>query len=233
MFLDLLALRLFGCCPELSALHNAHERCRLARCSGSLILRCLRTRSHPLRSSILELAPPFSSGTLGFLPSSLASSRGRLLRSMPDSQPALVLLFVSPLPETNPDPRTFTVFRPTDDGSGPIELYKVRRPRICTYMPAEVADRIAFVRLSIVLSQQFYHPNSGLTFGSTTFHRKNMATAKWETAGEIDWTSATNATAHFGIEEASLFTSHVAHPGTNARHTSGTHERTSKTKEGG
>ncbi|EIM88220.1 uncharacterized protein STEHIDRAFT_155573 [Stereum hirsutum FP-91666 SS1] len=93
---------------------------------------------------------------------------------MPDSQPALVLLFVSPLPETNPDPRTFTVFRPTDDGSGPIELYK------------------------------FYHPNSGLTFGSTTFHRKNMATAKWETAGEIDWTSATNATAHFGIEEVPM-----------------------------
>ncbi|KAF5393870.1 hypothetical protein D9757_000186 [Collybiopsis confluens] len=50
---------------------------------------------------------------------------------------------------------------------------------------------------------RFHHPATGLTRGLTTFHRQNVATGIFETAGQIDWLSDYNATVYFGLEEAS------------------------------
>ena len=47
---------------------------------------------------------------------------------------------------------------------------------------------------------QFYHPNTGSKKVTTQFHRKNLSTLKWETAGEIEWTSDARATVQFGID---------------------------------
>lgn len=35
----------------------------------------------------------------------------------------------------------------------------------------------------------------------TTFHRQNLATQVFETAGQIEWLSNTNATIYFGVEQ--------------------------------
>jgi hypothetical protein len=42
---------------------------------------------------------------------------------------------------------------------------------------------------------------TGLATGVTTFHRKNMTTLVFETAGQIEWISNSNVTVHFGIDE--------------------------------
>lgn len=86
----------------------------------------------------------------------------------------IVLRFAYPPPETNSDFRTFNVYRVSEESTEQVELYK------------------------------FYHPNTGMPIGGTTFHRKNLNTMKWETAGEIEWTSNTNATIYFGIDEVSI-----------------------------
>ncbi|KAJ7499087.1 hypothetical protein FB451DRAFT_24977 [Mycena latifolia] len=51
---------------------------------------------------------------------------------------------------------------------------------------------------------QFYHSSYGPSSGVTTFQRVNLNTSVWEPAGEISWTSNTNATVHFGIAEVSI-----------------------------
>ncbi|KAA1466135.1 hypothetical protein DENSPDRAFT_830884 [Dentipellis sp. KUC8613] len=86
----------------------------------------------------------------------------------------IILRFSHPPSESNSDLRTFNIYRIYDGSTDQIELYK------------------------------FYHPNTGLAIGVTTFHRKNTSTSKWETAGEIEWSSYTNATVHFGIDEVSM-----------------------------
>ncbi|KAI0069013.1 hypothetical protein BV25DRAFT_1792070 [Artomyces pyxidatus] len=93
---------------------------------------------------------------------------------MPSS--AITLRLQYPPAESVADPRTVNIYRTvvTDDSTDQVELYK------------------------------FHHPNTGSRIGVTTFHRMNMATQKWETAGEIDWTSDTNATVLFGIESISI-----------------------------
>ncbi|KAJ7904370.1 hypothetical protein B0H14DRAFT_3103205 [Mycena olivaceomarginata] len=48
---------------------------------------------------------------------------------------------------------------------------------------------------------EFYHSVYGPSSGVTTFQRKNLTTNVWEPAGEISWTSNSNATVHFGIDE--------------------------------
>ncbi|KAJ7276236.1 hypothetical protein B0H12DRAFT_1005313, partial [Mycena haematopus] len=51
---------------------------------------------------------------------------------------------------------------------------------------------------------KFYHSVYGPSSGVTTFQRKNLTTNVWEPAGEISWTSNTNAIVHFGIDEVSM-----------------------------
>ncbi|KAJ7742433.1 hypothetical protein DFH07DRAFT_750393, partial [Mycena maculata] len=51
---------------------------------------------------------------------------------------------------------------------------------------------------------QFYHSSYGPSDGVTTFQRKNLNTSIWEPAGEISWTSNTNATVHFGMTEVNI-----------------------------
>ncbi|TFY79399.1 hypothetical protein EWM64_g4609 [Hericium alpestre] len=86
----------------------------------------------------------------------------------------IILKFSYPPAESNSDMRTFNVYRVYEGSTDQLELYK------------------------------FYHPNTGLSIGVTTFHRKNTTTSKWETAGEIEWSSDTNATVHFGIDEVPM-----------------------------
>ncbi|KAJ7095216.1 hypothetical protein B0H15DRAFT_967117 [Mycena belliarum] len=50
----------------------------------------------------------------------------------------------------------------------------------------------------------FYHSSYGPSGGVTTFQRVNVATGVWEPAGEISWTSSSNATVHFGIAEVNI-----------------------------
>jgi hypothetical protein len=38
--------------------------------------------------------------------------------------------------------------------------------------------------------------------GMTTFQRQNFATGVFETAGQIEWLSNSNATVHFGLDQA-------------------------------
>ncbi|ETW84312.1 hypothetical protein HETIRDRAFT_416015 [Heterobasidion irregulare TC 32-1] len=103
----------------------------------------------------------------------------------------IVLRFAYPPPETNSDFRTFNVYRVSEESTEQVELYKVHI----------IAAPSATVLLMIT---QFYHPNTGMPIGGTTFHRKNLNTMKWETAGEIEWTSNTNARIYFGIDEVSI-----------------------------
>jgi hypothetical protein len=42
---------------------------------------------------------------------------------------------------------------------------------------------------------------TGLNTGVTTFHRKNPNTLIFETAGQIEWLSNSNANVQFGIDE--------------------------------
>ncbi|KAJ6516051.1 hypothetical protein C8R45DRAFT_229928 [Mycena sanguinolenta] len=51
---------------------------------------------------------------------------------------------------------------------------------------------------------EFYHSVYGPSSGVTTFQRRNLTTNVWEPAGEISWTSNTNATVHFGIDEVNI-----------------------------
>ncbi|KAJ7283822.1 hypothetical protein C8J57DRAFT_1054392 [Mycena rebaudengoi] len=56
----------------------------------------------------------------------------------------------------------------------------------------------------IHLFAKFYHSSLGPSSGVTTFQRKNLNTSIWEPAGEISWTSDSNATVHFGIYEVNM-----------------------------
>jgi hypothetical protein len=49
--------------------------------------------------------------------------------------------------------------------------------------------------------RKFYHPVTGLRIGITTFYRQNLDTQVFETAGQIEWLSDTNANVQLGIEE--------------------------------
>ncbi|CCM01691.1 uncharacterized protein FIBRA_03755 [Fibroporia radiculosa] len=52
---------------------------------------------------------------------------------------------------------------------------------------------------------KFHHPNTGTNMGVTTIQRKNAATQRWENAGQIEWSSDTNASVFFGgIERVSM-----------------------------
>ncbi|KAJ7591234.1 hypothetical protein C8J56DRAFT_781949 [Mycena floridula] len=52
---------------------------------------------------------------------------------------------------------------------------------------------------------KFYHPVlTGLSTGVTTFRRYNPQTSGFETAGQVEWRSDTNATVHFGLEQAHI-----------------------------
>ncbi|PCH41426.1 hypothetical protein WOLCODRAFT_131910 [Wolfiporia cocos MD-104 SS10] len=86
----------------------------------------------------------------------------------------LVLQFLYP-ESSNADMRTFRVVQlPDETTSESEELYK------------------------------FHHPNTGTTTGVTSIQRKNLTTQRWENAGQIEWTSNTNATVYFGIERVSM-----------------------------
>ncbi|KAG1753859.1 uncharacterized protein EDB91DRAFT_420884 [Suillus paluster] len=48
---------------------------------------------------------------------------------------------------------------------------------------------------------KFLHSMTGSSTGITTYHRKNMNSLSFETAGQIKWSSNTNATAvYFGVD---------------------------------
>ncbi|KAK7061587.1 hypothetical protein R3P38DRAFT_3383766 [Favolaschia claudopus] len=72
------------------------------------------------------------------------------------------------------------------DGGGELQLYEVS----CTVPESR-----------FLISRKFYHSSYGPSTGVTTFQRKNLRTDVWEPAGEISWTSSTNATVHFGTDE--------------------------------
>ncbi|KAI0315391.1 hypothetical protein OF83DRAFT_358084 [Amylostereum chailletii] len=86
----------------------------------------------------------------------------------------IILRYSYPPAGSNSDPRTFNIFKVSEDSTDQVELYK------------------------------FYHPNTGLKKDTTLFHRKNLSTLKWETAGEIEWSSDTSATIHFGIDKVAM-----------------------------
>jgi hypothetical protein len=50
---------------------------------------------------------------------------------------------------------------------------------------------------------QFSHSTTGpgSSSGTTTYHRKNMTSLAFECAGYIHWSSNTNATVCFGVDE--------------------------------
>lgn len=87
---------------------------------------------------------------------------------------------------SNSDARTFTVTRisPSEE----TEFYRVR-----LFSPYPSCD--------LTTKSKFYHPITGLKIGMTTFYRQNLETQVFETAGQIEWRSNTNATVQFGIEE--------------------------------
>jgi len=82
-----------------------------------------------------------------------------------------ILRFVYPRSPSTSDLRTFRVYEVVAGSSAEVELYR------------------------------FHHPMTGLTTSVTTIHRKNLATLVFEPAGSIEWSSDTNATVHFGLEE--------------------------------
>ncbi|KAH7903778.1 hypothetical protein BJ138DRAFT_1167630 [Hygrophoropsis aurantiaca] len=89
----------------------------------------------------------------------------------------IVLRFAYPPPPST-DIRTFRVYQviagSESETSGELELYK------------------------------FLHPATGHGPGITTYHRKNMITLLFDTAGQIEWTSNTSATAYIGADEVSV-----------------------------
>jgi len=76
--------------------------------------------------------------------------------------------------DTNADMRTFRVLQVLEDAADELELYK------------------------------FSHPLTGHSMGTTTFHRKNLDTLVFETAGQVEWFSSFNAMVWFGVDEASV-----------------------------
>ncbi|KAF7355178.1 hypothetical protein MSAN_01433500 [Mycena sanguinolenta] len=76
--------------------------------------------------------------------------------------------------------RTFRAYQQRDDAAE-LEIYEASTPPL-----------------------PFYHSVYGPASGVTTFQRKNLTTNVWEPAGEISWTSNTNATVHFGIDEVDI-----------------------------
>ncbi|KAJ6539177.1 hypothetical protein B0H19DRAFT_960293 [Mycena capillaripes] len=58
--------------------------------------------------------------------------------------------------------------------------------------------------LPTLTRSKFYHSSYGPSEGVTTFQRRNLATSVMEPAGEISWTSNSNATVHFGISEVNI-----------------------------
>ena len=48
---------------------------------------------------------------------------------------------------------------------------------------------------------QFFHPNTGLPIGVTSFQRRSYQRDCWDTAGHVDWASMTSAKVAFGTEE--------------------------------
>jgi len=91
---------------------------------------------------------------------------------MSDDSKAISLRFIYPSDRSTSDVRSLRINQVLEGSSNETELYK------------------------------FYHPfadaNTGTT--TTTFHRMNLATNRWETAGEIEYRSLTPITVHFGIE---------------------------------
>ncbi|KAG1715926.1 hypothetical protein ID866_1215 [Astraeus odoratus] len=51
---------------------------------------------------------------------------------------------------------------------------------------------------------RFQHPTAGYTTPTTTYRRKNLNALMWENAGRIEWSSSTNATVWFGVDEVPL-----------------------------
>jgi len=75
-------------------------------------------------------------------------------------------------------------------------IYLQNTPDIRTFRVYEVVGGSFGMEL-----YRFYHPMTGSTTGATTFHRQNSATLVFENAGSIEWTSNTNATVYFGMDE--------------------------------
>ncbi|KAG8218375.1 hypothetical protein J3R82DRAFT_3995 [Butyriboletus roseoflavus] len=73
--------------------------------------------------------------------------------------------------DSSADMRTFRVLQVIENAAAELELYK------------------------------FSHPLTGHSMGTTTFHRKNLDTLVFETAGHIEWFSSFNATVWFGVDE--------------------------------
>lgn len=48
--------------------------------------------------------------------------------------------------------------------------------------------------------------------GTTTFHRKNLDTLVFETAGQVEWFSSFNATVLFGVDEVNHLLHRVCPP---------------------
>ncbi|KAF8558998.1 hypothetical protein OG21DRAFT_1519378 [Imleria badia] len=76
--------------------------------------------------------------------------------------------------DSSVDMRTFRVLQVHDNTAEELELYK------------------------------FSHPLTGHSTGTTTFHRKNLDTLIFETAGHVEWFSSFNATVWFGVDECSV-----------------------------
>ncbi|KAJ7699910.1 hypothetical protein B0H17DRAFT_1047627, partial [Mycena rosella] len=88
--------------------------------------------------------------------------------------------------------RTFRVYKRIEavGGATELELYQ-----------ASASVDICFLAFILL---KFYHSSYGPSSGVTTFQRVNENTSVWEPAGEISWTSSSNATVHFGINEVNI-----------------------------
>ncbi|KAF9221869.1 hypothetical protein BS17DRAFT_841634 [Gyrodon lividus] len=73
--------------------------------------------------------------------------------------------------DNSADMRTFCVFQVIESAAEELELYR------------------------------FLHPMTGNSIGTTTYHRKNLDTLIFETAGQIEWFSSSNATVWLGVDE--------------------------------
>ncbi|OCH88303.1 hypothetical protein OBBRIDRAFT_94950 [Obba rivulosa] len=51
---------------------------------------------------------------------------------------------------------------------------------------------------------KFFHPLTGVTTGVTSIHRRNLATQRWENAGEVEWTNNWTAHVYFGLERVNM-----------------------------
>lgn len=119
------------------------------------------------------------------------------LRSHDMAGSDVVLRFVSNA-DSNADMRTFRVLQVLDKASEGLEIYKVL---FC--LPTLCLDTEALF--------QFSHPLTGHSTGTTTFHRKNLGTLIFETAGYVEWFSSFNATVWFGVDEVNRAL-HCAYP---------------------